>query len=125
MSSHLRSAFVKAKEQGRNALVTFITAYYPTPQDTIDILKGLQNGGADVIELGIPFSDPIADGPTIQVANTKAIENGCTVQTCIDLVRRAREEGVTIPIVLMGYYNPILKYGEEKMVEASFSKCRS
>ncbi|CAI8500511.1 unnamed protein product [Pichia kudriavzevii] len=119
MSSHLRSAFVKAKEQGRNALVTFITAYYPTPQDTIDILKGLQNGGADVIELGIPFSDPIADGPTIQVANTKAIENGCTVQTCIDLVRRAREEGVTIPIVLMGYYNPILKYGEEKMVEAS------
>jgi tryptophan synthase len=119
MSADLRNAFIKAKEQGRNALVTFVTACFPTENDTVEILKGLQDGGADVIELGIPFSDPIADGPTIQKANTKAIENGCTVQKCLDLVKKARSENVTIPIVLMGYYNPILKFGEENLVKAS------
>lgn len=119
MSADLRNAFVKAKNEGRNALVTFVTAYFPEEQDTIPILKGLQDGGADVIELGIPFSDPIADGPTIQAANTKAIENGCTVTKCLNLVKEARNQGVTIPIVLMGYYNPILKYGEEEFVKAS------
>lgn len=119
MSAELREAFIKAKNEGRNALVTFMTAFFPSENDTIDILKGLQEGGTDVIELGIPFSDPIADGPTIQQANTKAIENGCTVQKCLDLVKQARSEGVKIPIVLMGYYNPILKYGEEKLIKAS------
>lgn len=119
MSADLRNAFIKAKEQGRNALVTFVTAYFPNENDTLDILKGLQNGGADVIELGIPFSDPIADGPTIQKANTKALENGCTVQKCLDLVAKARSEGVHVPIVLMGYYNPIMKFGEEELVKAS------
>lgn len=117
MATELRNAFVKAKKEGRNALVTFITAYFPTPEDTIPILKGLQDGGSDVIELGIPFSDPIADGPTIQEANTLALENGCTVAKCLELVRESRKQGVTVPIVLMGYYNPLLKYGEEKMVK--------
>lgn len=119
MSAELRQAFIKAKNEGRNALVTFITAFYPSEKDTIDILKGLQNGGTDVIELGIPFSDPIADGPTIQVANTTAINNGCTVDKCLQIVKDARAQGVTIPIILMGYYNPIMKYGEDKMIKAS------
>lgn len=116
MATELRNAFIKAKKEGRNALVTFVTAYFPTPEDTIPILQGLQEGGSDVIELGIPFSDPIADGPTIQEANTLALENGCTVSKCLELVKQSREQGVTVPIVLMGYYNPLLKYGEEKMV---------
>ncbi|GME71655.1 unnamed protein product [Ambrosiozyma monospora] len=119
MASELRAAFTKAKNEGRNALVTFITAGYPTIEDTVPILKGLQDGGVDIIELGIPFSDPIADGPTIQVANTKALDNGITVPKCIELVKLARKAGVTIPIILMGYYNPILIYGEQKMVEDS------
>lgn len=117
MSVQLREAFVKAQEEHRNALVTFVTACFPEENDTVDILLGLQKGGADVIELGVPFSDPIADGPTIQVANVTAINNGCTVSKCLQIVKDARAAGVTIPIVLMGYYNPILKYGEDAFVK--------
>lgn len=72
---------------------------------------------ADIIELGIPFTDPIADGPTIQKANTKALENGVTVTTVLDLVRTARRRGLKAPIMLMGYYNPVLRYGEERMLK--------
>lgn len=119
MATELRDVFVKAKTAGRAPLVTFITACFPSEEDTIPIMLGLQNGGSDIIELGIPFSDPIADGTTIQEANTKALENGCTVVKVLELVKKARSAGVTVPIVLMGYYNPILKYGEEKMVKDS------
>jgi tryptophan synthase len=119
MSASLRETFARCKAEGRNALVNFITAGYPTIEDTLPILKGMQEGGVDIIELGVPFSDPIADGPTIQVANTKALNNGVTVVKCLDLVRQAREEGITVPIILMGYYNPIMKYGEKKLIEDS------
>ena len=71
---------------------------------------------ADIIELGIPFTDPIADGPTIQTANTKALANGVTVTTVLELVRTARSRGLRAPITLMGYYNPLLRYGEERML---------
>lgn len=117
MSSALKQVFDTCKKENRNALVTFITAGFPTVDDTIPILQGLQKGGVDIVELGIPFSDPIADGPTIQVANVKALENGVTVPVCLDMVRKARAAGVTIPIILMGYYNPILKNGEEKIIK--------
>lgn len=117
MSVQLRQVFETAKKEKRNALVTFMTAGYPTVEDTIPILKGFQEGGVDVIELGMPFSDPIADGPTIQVANTIALENGVTMIQTLDLLRKARKEGVTIPIILMGYYNPIMSYGEEKFIK--------
>lgn len=116
MSELLRQTFANAKAENRNALVTFMTAGYPSVEDTIPILKGFQDGGVDVIELGLPFSDPIADGPTIQVANTTALENGITMSKTLDLVREARDNGVTVPIILMGYYNPILNYGEEKFI---------
>lgn len=119
MSSALRQTFERCKKENRNALVTFITAGFPTIDDTIPILQGLQKGGVDIVEVGIPFSDPIADGPTIQVANVTALNNGVTVPLCLELVRKARDAGVTIPLVLMGYYNPILKYGEEQMVKDS------
>ncbi|QPG76140.1 tryptophan synthetase [Brettanomyces nanus] len=116
MSTELRQAFINAKKEGRAALVTFITAGFPTVEDTVPVLKGLQDGGVDIIELGVPFSDPIADGPTIQAANVVALENGMSVPKTIDLVRNARAAGVTVPIILMGYYNPILIYGEKKMI---------
>nr|AEX09426.1 tryptophan synthase [Wickerhamomyces ciferrii] len=80
-------------------------------------MKGLQEGGVDVIELGVPFSDPIADGPTIQVANTTALDNGITVPKTLELLKLARKAGVTIPVILMGYYNPILQYGEEQLIK--------
>lgn len=80
-------------------------------------MQGFQAGGVDIIELGVPFSDPIADGPVIQVANTTALNNGMTVVKTLELVTKAREAGVTIPIILMGYYNPILQYDEEKFTK--------
>lgn len=119
MSLALRETFERCKKEGRNALINFITAGFPTIEDTVSVLKGMQNAGVDIIELGVPFTDPIADGPTIQYANNIALENGITVSCCLELVSKARAEGVTVPILLMGYYNPILKYGEEKMIKDS------
>lgn len=117
MSEQLRQTFINAKNEGRKALVTFMTAGYPTVDDTIPILKAFQDGGVDVIELGMPFSDPIADGPTIQVANTVALNNGVTMKMTLELLKKARSEGVTVPVILMGYYNPILNYGEEQFIK--------
>ncbi|KAJ5380511.1 uncharacterized protein N7496_002939 [Penicillium cataractarum] len=113
----IKETFARCKEQRRAALVAYITAGYPTTEEAVDILLGLENGGADIIELGIPFTDPIADGPTIQKANTKALENGVTVTTVLELVRTARSRGLKAPIMLMGYYNPVLRYGEERMLQ--------
>jgi tryptophan synthase len=72
---------------------------------------------ADIIELGVPFTDPIADGPTIQTANTKALANGVTVTSVLEMVRSARNRGLKAPLLLMGYYNPMLRYGEERMLK--------
>ena len=79
----------------------------------------MERGGADLIELGMPFTDPIADGPTIQKANTQALKNGVNVKDCLQMVRDARKKGLTAPVLLMGYYNPLLSYGEEKMLKDS------
>ncbi|AAS53856.1 AFR485Cp [Eremothecium gossypii ATCC 10895] len=116
MSILLRKAFTDARDQGRSALVTFMTAGYPSAEATVPVLKGFQDGGADVIELGLPFSDPLADGPTIQTANTEALAGGATMKGVLALLREARAGGVTVPIILMGYYNPILSYGEEAFI---------
>lgn len=117
MSELLRQTFANAKKEGRKALVTFMTAGYPRVEDTIPILRGFQEGGVDVIELGMPFSDPIADGPTIQVSNNIALQNGVTLTQTLELVAKARQEGITVPMLLMGYYNPILTYGEEQFIK--------
>ena len=79
----------------------------------------MEAGGADVIELGVPFTDPIADGPTIQKANTVALQNQVTTSMCIDMVRQARAKGLKAPVILMGYYNPVLSYGEERLIKDS------
>ncbi|KAL1965531.1 hypothetical protein VTN77DRAFT_5614 [Rasamsonia byssochlamydoides] len=113
----IKKTFAKCKQEKRAALVTYVTAGYPTVDETVDILLGLENGGADIIELGIPFTDPIADGPTIQKANTRALENGVTITTVLDMVRTARRKGLKAPVLFMGYYNPLLQYGEERMLK--------
>jgi tryptophan synthase len=113
----LKRTFAQCKKEGRPAFVTYITAGYPTPEETVDILLGMEAGGADVIEVGLPFTDPIADGPTIQKSNTIALKNGVTVASVLDLVRQARQKGLKAPIIFMGYYNPILAYGEERLLK--------
>ncbi|KAK4460112.1 putative tryptophan synthase [Cladorrhinum samala] len=113
----LKDTFAQCKAQNRAALVTYVTAGFPSPQATPDILLAMQKGGADVIELGVPFTDPIADGPTIQTANTIALGHGVTTSSVLGMVRDARAKGVHVPILLMGYYNPLLSYGEEKLLQ--------
>lgn len=117
MAEGIRKAFARAKSEGRAALVTYTTAGYPTIAETSDILLGMEAGGADVIELGTPFTDPIADGPTIQTANTLALANGTTTTSCLNIVKEARAKGLQAPVLLMGYYNPLLAYGEERMLQ--------
>lgn len=100
-------------------MITYVTAGFPTIKETPDALLAMEAGGADVIELGMPFSDPIADGPTIQTANTVALKNGVNISTSIQMVREARNKGLQAPVMLMGYYNPVLSYGEDRILEDS------
>ncbi|KAK2020609.1 tryptophan synthase [Colletotrichum zoysiae] len=112
----IRQTFQRCKAQNRPALVTYVTAGYPTPQDTPNVLLAMEKGGADVIELGAPFTDPIADGPTIQTSNTVALQHGVTIQSTLKMVKDARDQGLKAPVMLMGYYNPLLSYGEERLL---------
>jgi tryptophan synthase alpha chain len=108
--------FASLKAEGRPALVTFMTAGDPDPATTLSLLKALPGAGADVIELGMPFSDPMADGPAIQAAGLRALKGGQTMARTLDLVRAFRETDDATPIVLMGYYNPIYQYGSDRFV---------
>jgi tryptophan synthase alpha chain len=94
-------------------LVTFLTAGDPDPETSRKIVLGLPAAGADLIELGMPFSDPMADGPAIQASSLRALKNGATLRNTLDLVRSFREQDGDTPIILMGYYNPIYIYGVE------------
>ncbi|KAF7505024.1 anthranilate synthase / indole-3-glycerol phosphate synthase [Endocarpon pusillum] len=113
----LKATFAQCKKEARSALVTYVTAGYPTAEETPDIMLGMEAGGADIIELGLPFTDPIADGPTIQKSNTIALKNGVSVKSSLQIVRDARKRGLHIPVLFMGYYNPLLSYGEERMLK--------
>ena len=114
MSKRLREVFQKAREEGRTCFMPYVTGGYPLREDTVPILLALEAGGADVIELGVPFTDPLADGATIQHANHIAIEHGITLHDCFGFVREARAQGLTAPVLFMGYYNPVLALGEAR-----------
>ena len=101
-------------KKGRIALIPFITAGYPSIDQTLPIIKGLIDGGSDVIEIGMPFSDPIAEGTTIQKSSHIAIKQGMNIKKSIDIVDLIRSSGISIPIILMGYFNPILNVGISK-----------
>lgn len=116
MSTRIENRFAQLKEEGRRALVTFVTAGDPDTETSLKILKGLPGAGADVIELGMPFSDPMADGPSIQASSQRALGAGQNMVKTLQMVREFRAEDADTPIVLMGYYNPIYIYGVERFL---------
>ncbi len=116
MSTRIDQRFAELKQQNRAALVTFITAGDPDYDTSLKIIQGLPKAGADVIELGMPFTDPMADGPAIQAGGLRALAAGQTMKKNLQLVKDFRKADKTTPIVLMGYYNPIYVYGVDKFL---------
>lgn len=114
--SRLQTRFAQLKQENRAALVTFVTAGDPDYASSLEILKGLPAAGADVIELGMPFTDPMADGPAIQLANIRALDGGQTLARTLQMVREFRSGDSETPLVLMGYFNPIHHYGVERFI---------
>ena len=114
--TRLSAAFDRARDQHRAALVTFVTAGDPAPWTTGAILDALVAGGADVIELGMPFTDPMADGPAIQAANLRSLAAGTTTADILAIAKSFRERHAGVPIVLMGYYNPVYIYGVDRFL---------
>lgn len=114
--SRLERRFESLRAENRAALVTFVTAGDPDAQHGFEILRGLPAAGADVVELGMPFTDPMADGPAIQLAGLRALKAGQTMVRTLDMVRRFREEDDDTPVVLMGYYNPVYRYGVDRFL---------
>lgn len=115
-AGRISARFADLRAEGRGGLVTFVTAGDPDPETAWQILEGLPAAGADIIELGMPFSDPMADGPAIQAASLRALQSGQTLRKTLEMVRRFREGEPATPLVLMGYYNPIYQYGVDAFV---------
>ena len=111
--SRIKATFAALKKRNETALIPFITAGDPDLDTTVDLVLTLATAGADVVELGVPFSDPMADGPTIQAASERALTSGTTLSGVLDCVAAIRKK-TQIPLVLMGYYNPVFRYGAEK-----------
>jgi tryptophan synthase alpha chain len=111
MTTRIDARFAALKREGRAGLITFVTAGDPDPETSLEILKRLPAAGADIVELGMPFSDPMADGPAIQASSQRALRAGQTLKKTLALVRTFRTGDDSTPIVLMGYYNPIYIYG--------------
>ena len=117
MSQAIRDTFAAAAGE-RSLFIPYVTAGYPRREDTVPILLALEGAGADIIELGVPFTDPLADGATIQHANQIALEGGITFDGCLQILTDARSRGLSAPVLFMGYYNPVLAYGEERAAAA-------
>ncbi|MFL6929306.1 MAG: tryptophan synthase subunit alpha [Xanthobacteraceae bacterium] len=116
MTTRIDRRFASLKHEGRAALVTFLVAGDPDERTCLEIVRALPDAGADVIELGMPFSDPMADGPAIQAAGLRALRAGQTMSKTLAMVRTFRQDDNDTPIVLMGYYNPIYIYGVTKFL---------
>lgn len=112
--SRLPETFARLRAEGRTGLVTFLTTGCPDLASTPELVRAMVDGGADIIELGMPFSDPLADGSTVQRATHVAVTNGVTTRDVLDVCRTLRKSGVTVPLLGMGYYNLVLAYGLER-----------
>jgi len=109
--SRIAETFARLRSQQRTALMPFLTIGFPQRSSTLDLVVAMESAGADLFELGVPFSDPLADGSTIQRASQQALEQGITFSDCLETVASLRHRGVAAPLLLMGYYNPLLRYG--------------
>jgi tryptophan synthase alpha chain len=116
MTTRIDARFAELAKQGRSAFVTFLMAGDPDPKTSLNIIKALPKAGADIIEIGMPFTDPMADGPSIQAAGLRALKAGMTLKKTLEMVRGFRKDDDTTPLVLMGYYNPIYIYGVDKFL---------
>jgi tryptophan synthase alpha chain len=116
MTTRIDARFAELKKQGRPAFVTFLMAGDPDLATSLEIIKALPEAGADIIEIGMPFTDPMADGPAIQAAGLRALKAGMTLKKTLDLVRAFRAGDAVTPLVLMGYYNPIYIYGVDRFL---------
>lgn len=117
--SRIQTVFQRLQADSRKALIPFITAGFPAPDMTLPLMRALVNGGADIVELGVPFSDPMADGPTIQRASEVALAQGMSLRKVLDIVRSFRSENTDTPVVLMGYANPIEAMGVDTFAAAA------
>lgn len=115
--SRIRTCFEQLKQSNQKALISYITAGDPHPSHTLELMHALVDAGSDIIELGIPFSDPMADGPVIQLACERALKHGTSLQDVINIVKQFRETNTVTPVVLMGYQNPIEIFGVEKFAK--------
>jgi len=116
MTTRIDTRFAELKREGRAAFVTFLMAGDPDLKTSLDIIKALPEAGADIIEIGMPFTDPMADGPAIQASGLRALKAGTTLKKTLALVRDFRSGDDTTPIILMGYYNPIYIYGVDRFL---------
>lgn len=116
MTTRIDTRFAELKKEGRAAFVTFVMCGDPDLATSLEIIKALPKAGADIIEIGMPFTDPMADGPAIQAAGLRALKAGTTLKKTLQVVRDFRKDDATTPIVLMGYYNPIYIYGVDKFL---------
>jgi tryptophan synthase alpha chain len=114
--TRIDDTFARLKSEGRKAFVSYIMAGDPDAETSLAVMKGLPGAGVDIIELGMPFTDPMADGPTIQLAGQRALEAGQTLERTLQMVRDFRKENATTPIVMMGYYNPIYSRGVDRFL---------
>ena len=117
--TRIETTFARLRAEGRKAFVAYVMAGDPDPETSFGILCGLPGAGVDVVELGVPFTDPMADGPTIQLAGQRALAAGQTLAATLDMVRRFRALHPDVPLVLMGYYNPIHAMGVPRFLEAA------
>ena len=121
MTTRIDARFAQLKKEGHSAFVTFLMAGDPDPDTSLQIIKALPQAGADIIEIGMPFTDPMADGPSIQAAGLRALRAGMTLRKTLAMVRAFREVDAATPLVLMGYYNPIYIYGVDKFLREAKS----
>ena len=117
MPNRIDTVMAKLRESGETALVPFITVGFPDVPTSEELARTILESGGDMLELGVPFSDPLADGPTVQMTSYRALQNGVTVRECLAVVQRLRASGVDSPLIFMGYYNPYLRYGPDKFLD--------
>jgi tryptophan synthase alpha chain len=113
--TRISQTFARLKSEGRVALMPYLMTGFPEPESALELAPALQEAGADLFELGVPFSDPLADGATVQRASERALKNGVRLRDTVEQVAAMRARGVTVPLVPMGYYNPFLQYGVERL----------